>query len=611
MIDGQSDDPGSQKDEPGKDGKDGTGKNGGKSGLETPDENSLSLSRSGREDRGDDKDENSSSAEQAKKPKTEGVPSNTYIEKSAFVQMPVDKNGQPRQLPHPVKLREGNIIEKLKELKAQAGVKEEDHDLRTKLNDILVTVVNNNRLSYTEYYTSVQELGQQMRDEKELLRAEFKRRLEEIARRHEQDKQNLAEEHKKALAEENRKMNELKERMKVTNQRMGVIEKKWECDWHILKGFSEKGVEVVPNIFWDLMEKNEKSKKDIPEVEDYFKELLASPEFTLLKRGAPLSGEEWTKCFDETGKITDPDAIKLRISEGGIDSSIRGQVWKYLLRFYPWDSTEVQRKEIDIAKELKYIELDTWSTQCQANIDNWKEYSIRLDQIDKDVARTDRDEREEFKDDNSPYLAQIKEILRNHLWLNWNIGYLQGMNDLLVPITILMSTKHISFWCFSELIVNMQRLFDKHHAMVQELMKKALIYLEKIDPFFYAYLRRVNGTNFFFCFRWFLLYFKREFIYYDIYTIWEAIWTTSFPEKDYVAMIAVSIILKHRDYILENKLVHDDILRYMNSISGKLSAEEVLEFTNSLYTKFIVQNFTYPQKKTSIFGSNDQRILFI
>lgn len=29
-----------------------------------------------------------------------------------------------------------------------------------------------------------------------------------------------------------------------------------------------------------------------------------------------------------------------------------------------------------------------------------------------------------------------------------------------------------------ELIVNMQRLFDKHHAMVQELMKKALIYLE-------------------------------------------------------------------------------------------------------------------------------------
>jgi hypothetical protein len=86
---------------------------------------------------------------------------------------------------------------------------------------------------------------------------------------------------------------------------------------------------------------------------------------------------------------------------------------------------------------LKYIELHSWSNQCRANLDNWKEYSVRLDQvhslpsltcadfyfqIDKDVARTDRDEREEFKDDNSPYLAQIKEILRNHLWLNWNIG---------------------------------------------------------------------------------------------------------------------------------------------------------------------------------------------
>jgi hypothetical protein len=67
-------------------------------------------------------------------------------------------------------------------------------------------------------------------------------------------------------------MHDLKERLKVTNQRMAVIEKKWDCDWHILKNFSEKSSpEVVPNIFWDLMEKNEKDKKDIPELEDYFK----------------------------------------------------------------------------------------------------------------------------------------------------------------------------------------------------------------------------------------------------------------------------------------------------------------------------------------------------
>jgi hypothetical protein len=70
-------------------------------------------------------------------------------------------------------------------------------------------------------------------------------------------------------------------------------------------------------------------------------------------------------------------------------------------------------------------------------------------------------------------------------------GYIQGMNDLLVPITILMENKYVSFWCFSgrsltfffiylllELIANMQGLFDKHHVLVQDLMKKALIYLE-------------------------------------------------------------------------------------------------------------------------------------
>jgi hypothetical protein len=48
------------------------------------------------------------------------------------------------------------------------------------------------------------------------------------------------------------------------------------------------------------------------------------------------------------------------------------------------------------------------------------------------VARTDRDERAEFKDDNSPYLAQIKEILRNHLWINWNIGMICYVVDSIV-----------------------------------------------------------------------------------------------------------------------------------------------------------------------------------
>lgn len=250
-------------------------------------------------------------------------------------------------------------------------------------------------------------------------------------------------------------------------------------------------------------------------------------------------------------------------------------------------------------------------------------------------------------------------------------GYLQGMNDLLVPITILMSTKHISFWCFSGfqpfllfLFISLICRTDRKYATIVWQASRYGARTDEESPDLFRGTFSIWSCNFrsldrksilsfmpiweesmeqtsssasvgFCCTSnenlYIMMYVSNVFCFcawliIQIYTIWEAIWTTSFPEKDYVAMIAVSIILKHRDYILENKLVHDDILRvctllcilvsdshaqYMNSISGKLSAEEVLEFTNSLYTKFIVQNFTYPQKKTSIFGSNDQRILFI
>lgn len=65
------------------------------------------------------------------------------------------------------------------------------------------------------------------------------------------------------------------------------------------------------------------------------------------------------------------------------------------------------------------------------------------------------------------------------------IGYLQGMNDLLVPIIILMKkNRTLTFWCFAGLMDMMQKLFDKHHAKVQDLMKKTLIYLEVFFIFF-------------------------------------------------------------------------------------------------------------------------------
>jgi len=117
-----------------------------------------------------------------------------------------------------------------------------------------------------------------------------------------------------------------------------------------------------------------------------------------------------------------------------------------------------------------------------------------------------------FVDDKSPLLLQLKDILITHLWINFNLGYVQGMNDILVPIITLMNNEYESFWCFVGKMKMMENLFLKHQPGVQELLKKLIIWIERIDPYFYKYLRSMQGTNFFFVFDGFYFILRESFL---------------------------------------------------------------------------------------------------
>jgi TBC1 domain family member 15 len=53
--------------------------------------------------------------------------------------------------------------------------------------------------------------------------------------------------------------------------------------------------------------------------------------------------------------------------------------------------------------------------------------------IEKDVVRTDRGH-DFFKDENSPYLTKLHNILLTYGFYNYDLGYCQGMGDLISPI---------------------------------------------------------------------------------------------------------------------------------------------------------------------------------
>lgn len=53
-----------------------------------------------------------------------------------------------------------------------------------------------------------------------------------------------------------------------------------------------------------------------------------------------------------------------------------------------------------------------------------------------------------YSGDNNPHLAQLYDILMTYVMYNFDLGYVQGMSDLLSPILCLMESEVDAFWCF-------------------------------------------------------------------------------------------------------------------------------------------------------------------
>lgn len=93
-------------------------------------------------------------------------------------------------------------------------------------------------------------------------------------------------------------------------------------------------------------------------------EVIGQPEIKIVlpsrsacPRGAPLSQEQWDSSKDTNGKIINSNAIREIVFRGGIIPSLRYEVWKFLLNYYPWNSTFAERIELKKYKTDEYYRM--------------------------------------------------------------------------------------------------------------------------------------------------------------------------------------------------------------------------------------------------------------
>jgi len=221
-----------------------------------------------------------------------------------------------------------------------------------------------------------------------------------------------------------------------------------------------------------------------------------------------------------------------------------------------------------------------WESISNEQEKRFQEFSQRKQLIEKDVTRTDR-KLEFFAGDNNPNVQKLFNVLMTYCMYNFDLGYVQGMSDLLAPILRLVGDEEETFWCF----VGLMEMEEKMFEISQGLMKTQLECLGKLIkylyPHFWTFLEKKEAQNLYFCFRWLLISFKREFDYNDVMTLWEALWTQTYS-INFRLFICCAILEGEKDEMMKNDYDFNDILKHSNNISYKMDVNYILSRAESI-----------------------------
>ncbi|XP_028851837.1 small G protein signaling modulator 1 isoform X2 [Denticeps clupeoides] len=209
-------------------------------------------------------------------------------------------------------------------------------------------------------------------------------------------------------------------------------------------------------------------------------------------------------------------------------------------------------------------------------------YTINLHRIDKDVQRCDRN----YWYFTTANLEKLRNIMCSYVWQHLEVGYVQGMCDLLAPLLVILDDEAMAFSCFTELMKRMNQNFphggamDTHFANMRSL-------IQILDSELFELMHQ-NGdyTHFYFCYRWFLLDFKRELVYDDVFAAWETIWAAKYASSShFVLFIALALVEIYRDIILENNMDFTEIIKFFNEMAEHHNIKQILTLARDMVCK--------------------------
>lgn len=128
--------------------------------------------------------------------------------------------------------------------------------------------------------------------------------------------------------------------------------------------------------------------------------------------------------------------------------------------------------------------------------------------------------------------------------------------------------------------------FDIDQAGMKAQLCQLHTLLCTTEPQLAYYLNRHDSGNMFFCFRWLLVLFKREFNAIDIMKLWEILWT-DLPCKNFHLLFCAAILDTEKNILIENNYGFTEILKVNSSVFFYF----VMINNNCLSMSYIARNY--------------------
>ncbi|CAI5954306.1 unnamed protein product [Closterium sp. NIES-65] len=330
----------------------------------------------------------------------------------------------------------------------------------------------------------------------------------------------------------------------------------------------------------------------------------------------PRPTHQWRGYQDSEGRVSEAnrEAVLQRIFYSGMDPQLRSQVWPRLLGYVPWDASHAEREELRQRQITAYNSLllqwqypiSLLCSRSQRSVPSlcapslslppccchavqsiseeqarrFTKYRERCSRIDKDVVRTDR-HLPFFAGEGNENLERVRRILITYAFYNFDLGYCQGMGDLLAPLLMVLGDEVEAFWAFTAYMETMAPNFHRDQSGMHAQLQALSQLVQLVDPPLYEYLESVDCLNFFFCFRWILVRFKREFEFEDTCRLWEALWSCHLSQHLHL-FVAAAVLKRHRRRIMDEQMEFDSLLKFANDLSCHIDLDAALRDAEAL-----------------------------